>query len=115
MIGGYLFVALSGLLFIAVGVFASSLSRNQSVAGILCFAMLAGLIVGVRFLADATWLNRDIFAPVKSAVDYAQIFSHYEDFTRGVIDARQILFYFSGTVLALIFSILGVEAKLLHS
>jgi len=51
----------------------------------------------------------------KSAVDYAQIFSHYEDFTRGVIDARQILFYFSGTVLALIFSILGVEAKLLHS
>jgi ABC-2 type transport system permease protein len=115
LIGGYLFVAVSGLLFIAVGVFASSLSRNQSVAGILCFAMLAGLIVGVRFLADATWLNRDIFALAKSAVDYAQIFSHYEDFTRGVIDARQILFYFSGTVLALIFSILGVEAKLLHS
>ena len=115
LIGGYLFVAVSGLLFIAVGVFASSLSRNQSVAGILCFAMLAGLIVGVRFLADATWLNRDIFTLAKSAVDYAQIFSHYEDFTRGVIDARQILFYFSGTVLALIFSILGVEAKLLHS
>jgi ABC-2 type transport system permease protein len=48
-------------------------------------------------------------------VDYAQIFRHYEDFTRGVVDTRHLLFYFSGTVLALIFSILGVEAKLLHS
>ena len=50
LLGGYLFVAVSGLLFIAVGVFASSLSRNQAVSGILCFTMLAGLIVGVRFL-----------------------------------------------------------------
>lgn len=115
LIGGYSFVALSGLLFVAIGVFASSLSRNQAVAGILSFSMLAGLIVGVRFLGDATWLSRDILSPVKSAVDYAQIFSHYEDFTRGVIDTRQVLFYLSGTVLALIFSILGVEVKLLHS
>ena len=40
--------------------------------------------------------------------------AHYEDFTRGVIDSRQLLFYVSGTVLALIFSILSVEAKMLH-
>ncbi len=115
LIGGYVFISVSGLLFVAVGIFASSLSRNQAVAGIMCFAMLAALIVGVRYLSDAAWLNRDILAPVKSAVDYAQIFTHYDDFTRGVVDARQLLFYLSGTALALIFSILGVEAKLLHS
>lgn len=113
--GGYVFIAVSGLLFIAVGVFASSLSRNQAVAGILGFAMLFALIFGVRFLSDANWLNRDVLHPIKAAVDYAEIFSHYEDFTRGIIDTRQLLFYVSGTVLALIFSILGVEAKLLHS
>lgn len=113
--GGYLFIAISGLLFVAIGVFASSLSRNQAVAGILSFTMLFALIFGGRFLADANWLNRDVLEPVKAAVDYAQVFVHYEDFTRGVIDTRQLLFYFSGTVLALIFSILGVEAKLLHS
>jgi ABC-2 type transport system permease protein len=115
LVGGYLFIAVSGLLFIALGVFASSLSRNQAVAGILSFTMLFGLIVGGRFLSDVTWLNRDVLQPLKGAVDYAQIFSHYEDFTRGVVDARQVLFYVSGTVLALIFSILSVEAKLLHS
>lgn len=113
--GGYLFIAVSGLLFVAVGVFASSLSRNQAVAGILGFTMLLALVFGVRFLADAPWLNREVLAPVKAAVDYAQIFSHYEDFTRGVIDTRQLLFYVSGTFLALIFSILVVEAKLLHA
>ena len=115
LIGGYLFIAVSGLLFIAIGVFASSLSRNQAVAGILAFVMLASLVIGVRWLSEATFLNRDGLAPVKAAVDYMQIFSHYDDFTRGVIDARHLLFYFSGTALALIFSILSVEAKLLHS
>ena len=77
--------------------------------------MLAGLIVGVRWLGEASFLNRDILAPAKAAVDYAQIFAHYEDFTRGVIDARHVLFYFSGTALALIFSILSVEAKQIHA
>jgi ABC-2 type transport system permease protein len=115
LVGGFIFIAVSGLLFVAIGVFASSLSRNQAIAGIMSFTMLFGLIFGVRFLSDASWLNREVLHPVKAAVDYAQIFSHYEDFTRGIIDTRQLLFYVSGTVLALIFSILGVEAKLLHS
>ncbi|MEO6569093.1 MAG: ABC transporter permease subunit [Opitutaceae bacterium] len=115
LMGGFVFIAISGLLFVAIGVFASSLSRNQAVAGILSLTMLLALIFGIRSLADVTWLNREVLHPLKAAVDYAQIFSHYEDFTRGVIDTRQLLFYVSGTVLALIFSILGVEAKLLHS
>ncbi len=77
--------------------------------------MLFALIIGVRFLQDAQWLDRAAFQPLRAAVDYAQIFTHYADFTRGVVDTRHLLFYLSGTVLALIFSILGVEAKLLHS
>lgn len=113
--GGYLFIAVSGLLFVAIGVFASSLSRNQAVAAILCFTMLFGLMVGGRFLSSSAFVNRDGLQLLRDAVDYAQVFSHRNDFTRGVIDTRQLLFYFSGTVLALIFSILGVEAKLLHS
>ena len=115
LLGGYLFIAISGLLFVAIGVFASSLSRNQAVAGILCFTMLFGLIIGGRFLADAGFLGRDGLRSVKDAIEYAQIFAHRNDFARGVIDTRQLIFYLSGTVLALIFSILGVEAKLLHS
>jgi len=115
LLGGYAFIAVSGLLFVAVGVFASSLSRNQAVAGILGFTMLFGLIFGLGLIQNATWLDREVLDPVREVVDYAQIIRHREDFTRGVIDTRQLLFYLSGTVLALIFSILSVEAKLLHN
>jgi ABC-2 type transport system permease protein len=114
LIGGYVFIAISGLFFVAIGVLASALSRNQSVAGILCFAMLFGLIAGTYYLGNAAWLNRDALHPLKAAIDYAQIYQHYEDFTRGVVDTRQLLFYVSGTVLTLIFSILSVEAKQLQ-
>ena len=62
-----------------------------------------------------SWLDREALAPLKGAVDYGYVFKHYEEFTRGVVDTRQLLFYLTGTVLALIFSILSVEAKLLHS
>ena len=115
LIGGYAFVAISGLLFVAIGVFASSLSRNQAVAGILCFVMLVAVIIGPRKLEDIEWLTRDGMETLRGAIDYAQILAHRDDFRRGVIDTRQLLFYLSGTTLALIFSILGVEAKLLHS
>jgi len=115
LVGGYLFIGVSGLFFIALGVFASSLSRNQAVAGILTVIMLFALIFGLRFLSEVQALNTEVMRPVKFAVEYAQVSAHLDDFTRGVIDTRQLLFYLSGTVLALIFSILSVEAKLLHS
>ena len=115
LVGGYLFIAVSGLLFVAIGVLASALTRNQTVAAILCFVLLILLIGGVNYLAGVTWLDRDFLRYGKEAVDYARVLVHRDDFTRGVIDARQLLFYVSGTVLALIFSILGVEAKMLHS
>lgn len=115
LLGGYLFVAISGLLFVALGVFASAISRSQAVAGILAFALLFGVIIGLRFLDNANALDTESLSAFKAAVGYAQVFTHLDDFTRGVVDTRHLLFYLSGTVLALIFSILGVEAKLLHS
>ena len=100
---------------VQAGVFASSLSRSQAVAGILCFTMLFALVVGMRRLGDTAWFDRPGLETLRGAIDYAQIFTHRDDFTRGVIDIRPVLFYFTGTILALIFSILSVEAKLLHS
>lgn len=115
LLGGFMFIAVSGLFFVAIGVFASSLTSNQSVAGILGCVMLAMLILGGNALSDSAWLEQGILRPAKSVIEYAHVFAHRDDFTRGVVDSRQLLFYVSGTTLALIFSILSVEAKLLHS
>ncbi len=115
LFGGFLFIAVSGLLFVALGVFASSLTSNQSVAGIVGCVMLATLILGGNALSDSAWLEQGVLRPAKVAIEYGHVFAHRDDFTRGVIDTRHLLFYLSGTVLALMFSILSVEAKLLHS
>ena len=112
--GGYLFVAVSGLFFIGVGVFASALSRNQAVAGILAFTFLAAIVAGGHYLARAPWMGTEALSSLRAAASYADVFAHYEDFTRGVVDTRHLLFYASGTVLSLIFSILAVEARILH-
>lgn len=115
LIGGYLFVAVSGLLFVSVGVLASSLSRSQAVAGVLAFALLFAIIIGARLVSELTLLQQEGFAPFREALKNVQVMSHLQDFTRGIIDTRQIVFYLSGTALALIFSILGVEGKVLRS
>ncbi|HVZ64758.1 MAG TPA: ABC transporter permease [Lacunisphaera sp.] len=115
LVGGYLFIAVSGLLFIAVGVFSSAMTRSHEVAGVLCCTLLIGLILGFSYLADLPVLNQDVLQPAKTVVDSLQIAQHLDDFTHGVIDTREIIFYVSGATLALIFSILGVEAKILNS
>src|SRR3954468_6205551 len=93
LLGGFLFIAVSGLFFVAIGVFSSSLTRNQSIAGVLSCVMLATLILGGNALADSVWLDQGILHPAKTVIDYAQVFSHRDDFTRGVIDTRHLLFY----------------------
>jgi ABC-2 type transport system permease protein len=115
LIGGYLFIAVSGLLFIAIGILASTVTRSQAVAGILTFTLLLGLIGGLSYLSDLAALNNDLLMPVKHAVDTLRIPTHVNDFTNGIVDTRQVFFYLTGCVLALIFSILGVEAKMLNS
>lgn len=115
LLGGYLFIAVSGLFFVAIGVFASSLTRNQAVSGILAFALLFALIIGLKFVGTLPLLRLDSMAVMRNAIEYTNIFRHLEDFSGGIVDTRQLLYYVSGSALALIFSILGVEAKLLHS
>ena len=114
LLGGYLFIAVSGLLFVAIGIFASSLTRSQAVAGILSCVLLLLLIRGFGYLSGLAVLQKDFLHPAKAALESLQLSRHLEDFRQGVIDTRQIIFYVSGATLALIFSILGVEARLLH-
>lgn len=115
LLGGYLYIAISGLLFISIGVLASALTRSYEVAAILSFTILFTLIFGLRFLGQTSALNTELLQPVKAAVDSLQILSHVDDFTHGIVDTRQAFFYVTGAVLALIFSILGVEYKTLNS
>jgi ABC-2 type transport system permease protein len=115
LVGGYVFIAVTGLLYVAIGTLASALVRSQAAAGIIGFAAILVAIFGARMTTNMTLFQQESFQAMRDSVASVDVFHHLSDFTRGVVDTRQIIFYFTGTSLALILSILGMEAKILRS
>ncbi|HKB71757.1 MAG TPA: ABC transporter permease [Thermoanaerobaculia bacterium] len=105
VLSSLLAVLLLGAYFLAVGTFASSLSKNQIVAAILGFVMIivifsAGLV--------QTLVNDPA---VKDAFSYLTIWDHMDDFARGVVDTRHIVYYVSSAALFLYLAQATLEAK----
>jgi len=111
LLGGYLFVALSGLMFIATGIFASAMTRSQLVAGLLSFALTILLTLGLRKLADLTLFITRPGDLVDAVAAHVQIFQHADDFVSGVFDTRAPVFYLSMTALLLFLSVLALDAR----
>ncbi|MGE9289709.1 MAG: ABC transporter permease subunit, partial [Puniceicoccales bacterium] len=111
LLGGYLFVALSGTLFISLGIFCSSLTRSQLVAGMLCFTGLFLLIAGSRLLLEVPLPETGPLGSLNGLFQYLQTFEHLLDFSAGILDSRPFIYYLSGSILFLIFSVILVERK----
>ena len=109
--GSVLFLATSGLLFISIGIFASSVTRSQLVAGMLSFTMLFVVIVGGQQMGNITEMGNNIAPWMTSTANYLQIFEHLDDFSRGIIDTRPFFYYASTSFLLLGLSTLVIEAK----
>jgi len=109
--GSFVFIALSGLLFVAIGIFASSVTRSQLVAGMLSFTTLFLVIVGGQQLSNITDNAVDMASWLDGTINYLQIFEHLDDFSRGIIDTRPFFYYTSTAALLLGLSTLVIEAK----
>lgn len=109
--GSFLFLAISGVLFISIGIFASSVTRSQLVAGMLCFTTLFVVIVGGNQLGNISNSANDLAGWLNATVSYLQIFEHLDDFSRGIIDTRPFFYYASTGILLLGLSTLVIEAK----
>lgn len=111
LVGGFSFVAVSGTLYIAIGIFASSLTRTQLVAGMLSFCILFALIIFGRLLLQYPVADMENLSWLGLGSDYLQSFKHLEDFSRGLLDTRPFFLYLSNTLLLLGITTLIVEAK----
>jgi len=106
MRSGFLGIMLVGGLYIAIGLFMSSLTSNQIVAAISGFALLSVLFFSMLFMAYTS--------PNPSARIVGQYFSSYAhllDFSRGIVDGRTVVLCLSGTVWFLFFAVKVVESK----
>jgi ABC-2 type transport system permease protein len=101
---GYLGLLLLGATFLAVGVLISSLTENQIVAGFATFAVLLVFwVIGWGAEATGGWLRR--------ALQYVSILDHMDNFGKGVIDTRDIVYYLCAIGLALFLTLRSLEAK----
>ena len=101
---GYVGIILIGAYFIAIGVFASTLAKNQIVAAILTFAILIP-IFSVGLFQSGVDPNR------QNVVDYLNMWDHMDEFSRGVMDTRRLVYYLSGMALFLFLSSVVLSSK----
>ena len=92
---GYLGTWLLGAALIAIGILASSLTRNQVIAGFVGFVVMLGLLM-------LGFLEMFVTDPDASKIiRYVSFLEHLRDFSRGVLDTRPIVFHASLTAVAL--------------
>ena len=85
---GVLALLLVGTSFIALGLFVSTLTRNQIVAGILCF----GLVLVFWIFS---WFDQPTAGTFEKVVGYLGVTTHIDDLVKGVVDAKDVVFYLS--------------------
>jgi ABC-2 type transport system permease protein len=103
---GYLGMLLLGGLFISIGIFASSCTRHQLLAATIATAILAVLTFVVDYGAEyalKVW-QRNVCA-------YMNIFGHFDEFTKGTLDSKSIIFFVSGTVFFLFLATKVMESR----
>ncbi len=100
----YLGTVLLGASFIAVGMFFSSLTRNQIVAGMVTFVVLL-------LLMFVDWLGSLGGPTFESVVGYLSLTGHLEDFLRGVVDTRHLVYYLSFITFGLFLTAKAVDSE----
>jgi ABC-2 type transport system permease protein len=104
LVTGYLGLVLLGATFLAVGIFASSLTENQIVAAITTFGVL--LIFWV-----IGWSADYVGGPWGRVLSHLSLIEHFDSFAKGVLDTRDILYYVNFTVVALFLTLRSLEAR----
>jgi len=97
VIGSYIGLFLLGGAFVAIGLFASSVTNNQiiafTVAVFLCFVAYSGL--------DSL---SQLLSLQNSGIQNFGISEHYQSISRGVLDTRDLLYFLSFIALFIVFT-----------
>ena len=103
----FLGILLWGALYMSLGCLASALTRSQVIAAIISVAAGISLFlmsyISMAFTSQPGW-KAQLFAHVA-------LIEHMEDFARGVVDTRPLVFYLSFTLLFLFLTLKVVESR----
>ncbi|MBY0229961.1 MAG: ABC transporter permease [Gemmataceae bacterium] len=102
----YLGLLLAGAMFLALGIFVSSLVRDQLVAAILAMALGLPFILAGFFRPEAQGTL------ASQVVYYLSVPLHFDRaFTRGIVDTRPLVLYGSVTLFCLFLTVRSLESR----
>jgi ABC-2 type transport system permease protein len=104
IIAGYVGLLLLGSCFIALGLFISSTTKNQMVAGAATF-VVALLFWIISWFADSA-------GPTAAQIlSYLSITEHFDDFGKGIIDTTHVVYYLSFISFGLFLTLKSVDSE----
>jgi ABC-2 type transport system permease protein len=104
LIAAYLGILLLGTAFIACGLFFSSLTENQVVSAMVTY----GVLVFFWFL---TWNEEAVSEGVLQVLLGLSLFDHFQNFARGVIDTRDVVFFLLFIAFFLFLTMLSLASR----
>jgi ABC-2 type transport system permease protein len=100
---GYLGLILQGGTVLAIGTFISTTTKNQIIAGAATFSVCLLLWV-------LSWVSSYNDAPWAQAIAYCSILTHFEPFSKGIVDTKDLVFYISAIFLGLFITSRSLES-----
>ena len=104
VVTGYLGMLLMGGCFISVGLLISSLTKNQIVSGMVTFAVFLLLWV-------INWIAQSTGPTTQAILNYLSITDHFDDFTKGILDTKHLVYYFSVIAFGLFLTARSVDTE----
>ena len=101
---GYLGILLMGGCFLSLGLFVSRLTKNQIIAGMVTFALFLMFWV-------INWISSFTGPTTQAVLNYLSITEHLNDFTRGVIDTKHLVYYLSFIAFSLFLTVRSVDSE----
>ena len=97
-VGSYLLLLLMGMFYCSVGCFASVLTKNQIIAAVISLVMILVLL----FAGLLQYVMLDVSGTLRDVFGYFSAIDHMENFSKGIIDSRPIVWYLTMTTLMLV-------------
>jgi len=104
ILAGYLGLLLLGGCFLSIGLFISSLTKNQIVAAVITFVTFLMLWV-------IDWMASDASGTTATVLRYLSITGHFEDFSKGIIDTKHVIYYLSLITFGLFLTAKAVDTE----
>jgi ABC-2 type transport system permease protein len=103
LVAGYLGLLLLGGTLLSIGTFISTLTKNQIVAGVAGFSVCLMLWV-------LDWMSSFQDSVSGKVLSYISVLQHFDSFSKGVIDSRDVIYYLSAIFIGLFLTARSLES-----